>query len=272
MARVLLVDDEDAAVASYGRFLRLAGYELVAVRTGREGIRASGEFRPDVAVIDLRLPDMSGLDVLRELRAQRPETPCVLLAASWDYGVEFDAIGLGACACMSKPRAGDDVLELVQRALVARPSDRPVGASRVRRLTLEPIEAHGFTRLAETVVAFIASAADRPTLPGFGRSVGISVGAFRNWCYSAGLTPSRVLLFARGLRATVRQHERPLQPRQLLRIIDRRTLAKFLDRCGCADGQLPRSADEFLEQQFVDKAEFIAAVREALKAIELSRH
>jgi CheY-like chemotaxis protein len=271
VARVLLVDDEEAAVARYGWFLRLAGHDLVTVRTGRDGIRASGEFRPDVAVIDLRLPDMSGLEVLRELRARRPETPCVLLSASWNYEVEFDAIGLGACACMRKPDAGDEVLELIERALVTRPPEPAAGAGGIRRLNLEPIEAHGCTRLADTVVAFIASAADAPTLTGFGRAVGMSVGAFRNWCYGAGLTPNRVLLFARGLRATVRQHERPLRPCDLLKIVDRRTLAKFLVRCGRGHDRLPASAGEFLErQQFVDKAEFVEAVRAALSDIELA--
>ena len=79
MARVLLVDDDPGAIATIGPLLRLAHHEFAGALTGRDGVRLASEFDPDVALIDLSLPDISGIEVMRALRVHTPWTACVVI-------------------------------------------------------------------------------------------------------------------------------------------------------------------------------------------------
>jgi CheY-like chemotaxis protein len=77
--RLLLIDDNADLAQATGAFLRLYGFDVQIVRTGRESIEVAAAFVPEIVLCDLFLPDMSGFDVARELRIQ-PATECVLFA------------------------------------------------------------------------------------------------------------------------------------------------------------------------------------------------
>ena len=82
MARILLIDDDDVCLDITGRLLRLRGYEFSGARTGGDGLRIAREWHPDVALVDLRLPDTSGIDVLAKLKVDSPQTCRVLFSAT----------------------------------------------------------------------------------------------------------------------------------------------------------------------------------------------
>ena len=131
-------------------------------------------------------------------------------------------------------------------------------------------EAHSLTRWAAVVLRAIDSQTDARTLHEWGRSVGASTGALRNWCRTAGLSARRSLQFARMLRAVVRQaeHHTPMPPEHLLNIVDRRTLVKLLRASGGTQDRLPPSVNDFLErQQLIESPEAVAEIRIGLAAL-----
>jgi hypothetical protein len=209
---------------------------------------------------------MSGLQVLEQLRWRAPDAQCVVLTGFWDYHVEFEAIRLGARACLTKPLIGDDILEMIHLALDLTPLAGSAVAGDVHDLSIGPVHPHGLARIGEKVVAFAKSPRDAATLREFGREVGISVGGFRNWCHTAGLKANSVLRFARALRATIRQESASV-PSSLLDIVDSRTLRTFLKQSGGSDDRLPAGLDEFFRgQRFIDSQQFVATVRAAVEA------
>lgn len=100
--RVLIIDDEKAI----GRMLRLCleqeGYEVLEAATGREGVALTANQRPDVIVLDLGLPDMDGLAVLKSLR-EWSRTPVLVLSVKQDTDDKVAALDLGADDYLTKP-------------------------------------------------------------------------------------------------------------------------------------------------------------------------
>ena len=78
--RVLFVEDEPALRFSYERFFRHR-YELAFAATGAEALARLREGHPDVLVLDMRLPDTDGVDLLRQVREQRPDLPVLVTTA-----------------------------------------------------------------------------------------------------------------------------------------------------------------------------------------------
>jgi len=139
----------------------------------------------------------------------------------------------------------------------------------VNVVRVRPIESHAAVRLVEKLTIFIGAATDERTLRGFGRRVGVSRGAFRNWCRTAGLTPRSVRDFARGLRAAWRLEREPsFCPSDVLDIIDERALRAFCLNCGGANSECPRTVEDFLKRQsFITNREFVRQVRAFLQSI-----
>ncbi|MEX5633530.1 response regulator transcription factor [Parafrankia sp. FMc2] len=79
--RILVVDDENTLSELLSMALRYEGWEVRTAPDGREALQVARGFRPDAVVLDMMLPDMDGLDVLRRLRAERPDVPVLFLTA-----------------------------------------------------------------------------------------------------------------------------------------------------------------------------------------------
>lgn len=128
--------------------------------------------------------------------------------------------------------------------------------------------AYAAERWARAVVRLVDSSIDPPTVASWGRVIGVSRGALRAWCRSAGVTARSSLQFARLLRAVIQSQNVEWDPFNLLDIVDERTLDKILSRAGLpkdrqAVGEI--SVDQFLEhQRFVERPHLIAAVRASL--------
>ena len=72
MAKILVVDDEPSIVKLVSAYLKPEGYEVLTAADGPTGLKAARSFRPDIAILDIMLPGMDGLELLQQLRRESP--------------------------------------------------------------------------------------------------------------------------------------------------------------------------------------------------------
>jgi two-component system copper resistance phosphate regulon response regulator CusR len=113
--RILVVEDEPRILAFVARGLEAEGFTVDSVMDGVDALRWAREERYDVVVLDLLLPRLDGLTVLRELRQQRPELPVVILSARSDLATKLRGFRFGANDYLAKPFS---LAELIARVRV----------------------------------------------------------------------------------------------------------------------------------------------------------
>ncbi|GIF49141.1 LuxR family two component transcriptional regulator [Asanoa ferruginea] len=114
--RVMVVDDHPMWRSGVARDLAEAGYDVVAtIGEGQQAVRIAGATRPDVVVLDLQLPDISGVEVIRGLRANLPEVRVLMLSASGEQQSVLDAVKAGAAGYLLKSAAPEEFLAAVAR-------------------------------------------------------------------------------------------------------------------------------------------------------------
>lgn len=114
--RVMVVDDHPMWRDAVARDLTEAGYHVVATAAdGRQALRVTGAARPDVVVLDLQLPDMSGVEVTRGLCATHPGVRVLVLSASGEQQDVLDAVKAGAVGYLLKSAARQEFLDAVRR-------------------------------------------------------------------------------------------------------------------------------------------------------------
>ena len=112
----MVVDDHPMWRDSVARDLAEAGYEVVATAAdGAQALRVTGAAQPDVVVLDLQLPDMSGVEVTRGLRSAHPAVRVLVLSASGEQQDVLDAVKAGAVGYLLKSAARPDFLDAVRR-------------------------------------------------------------------------------------------------------------------------------------------------------------
>jgi len=115
--RIVVCDDDRLLLESLTRALEVKGFTVVAATTsGQQAVAAVVRFRPDVLLIDLRLPDGDGLQAAREVKRHRPETPVVILTASEDPAALAEAEKLGLAGYVGKDQRLDGVVRALRRA------------------------------------------------------------------------------------------------------------------------------------------------------------
>jgi two-component system, OmpR family, KDP operon response regulator KdpE len=126
--RVLVIDDEPQILRALRINLSVRGYEVDTATTGGQGLRAAADHRPDVIVLDLGLPDMSGIEVLAGLRGWL-SAPVIVLSARTDSSDKVEALDAGADDYVTKPFGMDEFLARLRAAVrrgVAAGTDEPV--------------------------------------------------------------------------------------------------------------------------------------------------
>jgi len=114
--RVMVVDDHPMWRDAVARDLAEAGYEVVATAAGgAQALRVAGAARPDVAVLDLQLPDMSGVEVTMGLLAADPGIRVLVLSASGERQDVLDAVKAGAAGYLVKSAGRAEFLDAVRR-------------------------------------------------------------------------------------------------------------------------------------------------------------
>jgi DNA-binding response OmpR family regulator len=119
MSRILVVEDEPAILRGLADNLRFESYEVLTASDGQSGYAALKEHKPDLMILDLMLPKMSGYDVCRKARAEGIVTPILMLTARGEEADRVRGLDLGADDYVSKPFSLPELLARV-RALLRR--------------------------------------------------------------------------------------------------------------------------------------------------------
>lgn len=116
-ARVLVVDDEPVVMESFSRILRREGMKVECAASGDYGLELARKNRFDVVLLDLKLPDVDGMEVLRRLKQTRPGAVVIIVTGYPSVDSAIEAMKLGACDYVAKPFSPEDIREVVARAL-----------------------------------------------------------------------------------------------------------------------------------------------------------
>ena len=158
---LLIVDDETAILDSLRILFKNEGFEVTVARGGRAALEALGRAVPEIVLTDVRMPSVSGMDILAAARERDPDLPVILMTAQAELKTAIEAVNRGAFHYIQKPFDNDDLIAICRRALEHRQlkaenrvlkqeiqrrehsqAVKPIGASRAFRDVL---------RLAETV-------------------------------------------------------------------------------------------------------------------------
>jgi DNA-binding response OmpR family regulator len=115
--RVLVIDDEPRIRSFVTRALGSAGFTVTEAGTGPEGLTAALSDHPDVVLLDLVLPGLSGEDVLRRLQQERPHQAVLVWSATADRTAERRCLALGARAYLRKPLPVKELLSCISAHL-----------------------------------------------------------------------------------------------------------------------------------------------------------
>ena len=115
-ARILVVDDEPAITELVGMALRYEGFAVAAAGTGREALSRAEEFRPDLVVLDIMLPDLTGIEVCRRLR-QTGDLPVVFLTARDATEDKVSGLTVGGDDYVTKPFSVDELVARIRAVL-----------------------------------------------------------------------------------------------------------------------------------------------------------
>jgi two-component system, NtrC family, response regulator AtoC len=116
MNRILVIEDELNLQRSLAIFLTEKGYEVRTASTAAEGLTQLAQFDPKVVILDVRLPDASGLDILQPLKRQAPKTRVIMITAYHDMGTTIQAMKGGAFDYLNKPLDIDELEASIKRA------------------------------------------------------------------------------------------------------------------------------------------------------------
>jgi two-component system KDP operon response regulator KdpE len=114
--KVLVIDDEPPIRKLLRMGLGTQGYETLEAPNGKAGLDLLAQ-SPDIVVLDLGLPDVSGLDLLRQIRARNERVPVVVLSSRGDEAGKVQALDLGADDYVTKPFGMDELLARMRAAL-----------------------------------------------------------------------------------------------------------------------------------------------------------
>ncbi|HUI22226.1 MAG TPA: ActR/PrrA/RegA family redox response regulator transcription factor [Methylocella sp.] len=131
---LLIVDDDNTFLTRLSRSMETRGFTVTTALSVAEGLAAIAERAPAFAVIDMRLSDGNGLDVIRELKAKRPDARGIILTGYGNIVTAVTAVKLGAFDYLAKPVDADEIFNalMATRHDKAELPENPMSADRVR--------------------------------------------------------------------------------------------------------------------------------------------
>lgn len=124
--KILVIDDEKSIRDIFSLLLEEKGYLVEAAETGNEGLSRARKFSPDIILLDMNLPDVSGMDVLSRIRKSLPQTEVIIITAFGTIKNAVEATKLGAYDYLEKPVDNEELLLLISRALEVKKLAREV--------------------------------------------------------------------------------------------------------------------------------------------------
>jgi two-component system, NtrC family, response regulator AtoC len=144
--RILVIDDETAIQESLEMFLREKGLEVLTAGTGAAGLDAYAKHRPQVVILDIRLPDISGLEILNYIVGTDPEAKVIMITAYHDMETTIQAMRQGAYDYIHKPIDVDELDRSVTKSLrVAETAQDTASLTKNDRETCERLRIVGHT-------------------------------------------------------------------------------------------------------------------------------
>jgi CheY-like chemotaxis protein len=115
--QILVVDDDPLMHRLYQHHLERAGYQMISARTGREALDISSRQPPQLIVMDIMMPDMDGLEALRELKKGEATKaiPVIVITANGHYMARKESEGCGAAMFLTKPFSPMQLLTEIKR-------------------------------------------------------------------------------------------------------------------------------------------------------------
>ncbi len=131
---LLIVEDDHSFLQRLAKALEQRGFIVATAESVAEGLAQVEKAAPAFAVVDMRLGDGNGLDVISALKRRRPEARAIILTGYGNIATAVNAVKLGAVDYLSKPADADDVVAalLAQRGEKIEPPENPMSADRVR--------------------------------------------------------------------------------------------------------------------------------------------
>ncbi len=162
VTRVLLVDDDDGMRRSLEKILRLKGFDVTTAADGLEAIARAGDSRPDCILMDIKMPNLNGVEAYRRIAEKCPDTP-VLFMTAYSRSSLIDEAAELAVEVLSKPLDIEPMLERLVEAAANRPlllvdDDKGFAGSLKKILVAKGYD----VREAHSVKAAVACFAERP--------------------------------------------------------------------------------------------------------------
>ena len=115
--KILVIDDETAILETVEILLRGEGFEVVVKTSGKQALADWDEIDPDLVLTDIRMPGMTGMEVLAEIRDRDPQVPVILMTAQASLQSAIEAVNKGAFYYLQKPFGNDELVALCRRAV-----------------------------------------------------------------------------------------------------------------------------------------------------------
>ena len=121
MTKLLAIDDETGFTAIIQNYFGVRGFDVYIAHEGDEGLKVFRQQKPEICLIDLKMPGLDGDEVLREILLEMPHTKCIMITASEGHGkTRAKLIEMGAYSCFDKPLTSlKDLENKIKEALAA---------------------------------------------------------------------------------------------------------------------------------------------------------
>ena len=117
MSKILVIDDEQSIRHLLDAYLRRKGYDVVLAENGQSGLELLRHEQPDVIVLDLNMPEMNGLTVLRHIRSLNRDQPVIIFSGAWTPEREQQVRTIGVTELVQKELSLDRLEEALKRTL-----------------------------------------------------------------------------------------------------------------------------------------------------------
>jgi DNA-binding response OmpR family regulator len=254
--RLLWIEDHPEFMAPLASWLVREGFDVEFAMRGEAGIHMARSAMYAVILVDLILPDIPGIEVLKTLRSAGITTPIIVITGHGSIESAVEALHAGAADFKSKPLRAVDLVQTVRTVLAsANSQQRPAG-------TFAEFPAVGqatpprAARIARVLVDLISAPNDVHSIEDLCRkaSVGIAPATFRRWCAEENIGPGEALEFARLLRGLALARNHGTSPSEWMEL-DPRTFRSLLMRGGVSD-LFQEKTPSFRE--FIDRQQFVA--------------
>ena len=117
---ILIVDDEQSILDTLRILLKNEGFEVVTAQGGKAGLEQLTASAPDIVLTDIKMPGVTGIEILAAVKEQDPETPVILMTAQASLQSAIQAVNEGAFHYVQKPFSNDEIVALCRRAAEVR--------------------------------------------------------------------------------------------------------------------------------------------------------